>query len=244
MTRFARFFRLIADAVSLEIERDSCAHCLRLARADGGAVPPIYVDYVFAALVGRIRLRIRPDLQVSRVELCQPRPAYAARYGDLFQAPVHFAAAADRLCFSDEQWHAATESADAALVLVLEEHARILAERLPHPASDFVAEVQRAIVAAPPEARSAEDVARALHVSVRTLQRHLVAAGTTFRDVSESVRGELAAGYLGDPRVSIVEVAFLLGFSDQSAFNRAFRRWTGVSPGRWRRGQLRRAAGA
>jgi AraC-like DNA-binding protein len=84
-------------------------------------------------------------------------------------------------------------------------------------------------------------------VSVRTLQRKLVATGTTFREVSETVRGRLAEGYLTDPGVSIAEVAFLLGFSDQSSFNRAFRRWTGESPGRWRRGRAsiggRRRAG-
>jgi AraC-like DNA-binding protein len=44
-------------------------------------------------------------------------------------------------------------------------------------------------------------------------------------------------GYLNDPKVSIAEVAFLLGFSEQSSFNRAFRRWTGQAPGQWRRAQ-------
>lgn len=62
-----------------------------------------------------------------------------------------------------------------------------------------------------------------------------MAAGTTFKEVSETVRGRLAEEYLTDPQVSIAEVAFLLGFSDQSSFNRAFGRWTGLSPGRWRR---------
>jgi len=235
--RFARFFRLIADAVSLGIARDEREHCLCLATADGGAVPPVYVDYVFAALVSRIRMRIRPDLEVCRVELRQPEPPAASPYREVFRAPVQFGAVADRLCFSVEQWDSQTEQADAALALVLEEHARILAQRLPEVAAGFGADVQKTIAAAPPEAGSAEAVARALNVSVRTLQRKLVAHGTTFREVSETVRGRLAEGYLADPKVSIAEVAFLLGFSDQSSFNRAFRRWTGESPGRWRRGR-------
>ncbi len=110
-------------------------------------------------------------------------------------------------------------------------------ERIPHAASGFRADVQKAIASVLPEGGSAADVARALHVSVRTLQRKLVATGTTFREVSETVRSQLAEEYLTDPRVSIAEVAFLLGFSDQSSFNRAFRRRTGQSPGRWRRGR-------
>ena len=82
-----------------------------------------------------------------------------------------------------------------------------------------------------------EAVARALHMSVRTLQRRLVASGVTFREVADAVRMQLAEEYLSDRAVSTAEVAFLLGFSDQTAFNRAFRRWTGQSPGRWRRGR-------
>ena len=74
------------------------------------------------------------------------------------------------------------------------------------------------------------DIARVLNVSARTLQRKLVEAGTSFREVSDAIRGQLAQEYLNDGAVSIAEVAFLLGFSDQSSFNFAFRGWTGESP--------------
>jgi AraC-like DNA-binding protein len=234
--RFSRYFGLIAEGVSLGITDADEEHGLCLGRADGGHVPADYADYIFAALVIRIRMRIRPELQVRRVELCQPEPEAPGPYREAFGAPVHFGCPADWLWFSDEEWRSPTAGADAALARLIEEHARILAHRLPQPAG-FAAQVQKAIAAAPHEGGSAPDVARALNVSVRTLQRKLVATGTTFREVSEGVRGRLAQGYLTDRRVSIAEVAFLLGFSDQSSFNRAFRRWTGQSPGRWRRRQ-------
>ncbi|MDM7914128.1 MAG: AraC family transcriptional regulator [Candidatus Eisenbacteria bacterium] len=233
--RFARFFRLIADAVTLEVRRTGHEYQLCLERSDGGAVPPVYVDYVFAALVGRTRMRIRPDLRVLRVDLRQPAPQATAPYVEVFRAPVRFGADADRLCFTEEEWNAPTESGDAALARLLEEHARILAQRIPQAPPGFRTEVQKAIASTLPEGGSAVEVARALHVSVRTLQRKLVEIGTTFREMSDSVRAQLAEEYLTDPQVSIAEVAFLLGFSDQSAFHRAFRRRTGESPGRWRR---------
>jgi AraC-like DNA-binding protein len=236
--RFARFFELIADAANLSVGREDEGPCLCLATADGGPIPPVYVDYVFAALVTRIRMRIRPTLQVRGLELRRPEPPASAAYGEVFGAPVRFGAPADRLCFSDEEWGSPTESADDALARVLEEHARILGKRLPRPASGFLAAVEKAITSGPPDAGSAEHVARALHMSVRTLQRKLVANGTTFREISDTVRGKLAEGYLSNRKVSIAEVAFLLGFSEQSSFNRAFRRWTGESPGRWRRQRL------
>lgn len=233
--RFAGFFGLIADGIAPRVEEVGGGHALVLATERGGAVPPVYVDYAFAALVGRVRMRIRPGLKVQRVELRQPEPPAAARYREVFDAPVRFGAPADRLCFSSGEWAAPMDSADGTLALLLEEHARILERRLPRPTEGVVAEVQKVIAAAPADGGSVEAVARSLHVSVRTLQRKLVAAGTTFREVSDAVRGRLAEEYLEDPRVSIAEVAFLLGFSEPSSFNRAFRRWTGKAPGRWRK---------
>jgi hypothetical protein len=135
--RFARYFGLIAESVSLSIVESKGERCLCLATAGGGPVPPVYVDYVFAALVSRIRMRIRPALQVHRVELRQFEPRESAPYRDVFRAPVHFGAAADRLCSDAAEWEAPTESGDAALVTLLEEHARIMAQRAPRGAASF-----------------------------------------------------------------------------------------------------------
>jgi AraC-like DNA-binding protein len=83
-----------------------------------------------------------------------------------------------------------------------------------------------------------EKVATQLNMSVRSLQRRLKAAGTTFRTLLESVRKDLAATYVRDPDIELVEVAFLLGFSDQSAFSRAFKRWKGCPPSEARKSKL------
>lgn len=233
--RFARFFHLIAEALTLRVVEGSDEQALCLTTVDGDPVPPVYVDYVFAALVSRIRMRIRPQLRVQRVELRQPEPEFAAAYREAFRAPVRFGASADRLVFSAEEWRAPTESGDAALVALLEDHARILAQRARRATAGFLGDAQQAVVATLPDGASVVQVSRTLNCSVRTLQRKLVASGTTFRELTDSVRSQLAESYLADPAVSISEVAALLGFSEQSAFNRAFRRWTGESPGRWRR---------
>jgi AraC-like DNA-binding protein len=67
-------------------------------------------------------------------------------------------------------------------------------------------------------------------MSVRSLQRKLKEVGTTFRTLLDAVRKDLASTYVHDPDIELAEVASLLGFSDQSTFSRAFRRWTGHSP--------------
>jgi AraC-like DNA-binding protein len=237
---FSRFFRLIASAVHMDIETDGDERRLCVALADGAAVPGEYVDYVFAALVGRIRMRPRPGLRLRRVELRHPAPFDPAPWTDCFLAPVTFEAVADRLCFDRDEWEAPIEHADAALAAILEAHAATVAARAGEPDGAFVESVRRVLTTALTEAPNAETVARALHVSLRTLQRKLAAAGTTFREVSDGTRQRLAESYLADPRVSITEIAFLLGFSDQASFTRAYRRWSGEPPGVWRKRALGR----
>jgi AraC-like DNA-binding protein len=78
-------------------------------------------------------------------------------------------------------------------------------------------------------------VARRLGTSARTLQRRLREEGTSFAAELDAVRRERAEAFLRAPDVSIAEVSWLLGFAEQSAFTRAFRRWTGVAPTEWRR---------
>ena len=73
-------------------------------------------------------------------------------------------------------------------------------------------------------------VSRALGVSARTLQRQLRAEGTTFAAVLTALRQEMARPLLRDGRLAVSEVAFLLGYRDPSAFQRAFRAWHGLSP--------------
>jgi AraC-like DNA-binding protein len=72
-------------------------------------------------------------------------------------------------------------------------------------------------------------------MSSRSLQRHLRSDGTSHRDLVAEIRRDLAMRYLAERRIAIGEVAFLLGFSEVSAFHRAFKRWTGATPAEYRR---------
>jgi AraC-like DNA-binding protein len=76
-------------------------------------------------------------------------------------------------------------------------------------------------------------------MSARSLQRRLREEGTTFRNLVDEVRRDLAQDYIGDPGISLMEVAFVLGFSVYSSFSRAYKRWTGMSPGEGRRESLK-----
>jgi len=81
---------------------------------------------------------------------------------------------------------------------------------------------------------TARQVAPALGISERTLARRLAAEDTSFGQILDDIRRDMALGYLEDPAISLAQIAFLLGYADQSAFSNAFRRWVGRSPSRFR----------
>jgi len=85
------------------------------------------------------------------------------------------------------------------------------------------------------EAVTADDAAAAMHMSARTLQRRLEAEGTSFSDVLDATREEVARALLADPALPLAEVAYRTGFADLATFSRAFKRWTGKPPGQFRR---------
>ena len=87
-----------------------------------------------------------------------------------------------------------------------------------------------------------DDIADALHISIRTLQRRLQDEGISFQRVLEDARRQLARHYLNNPVLELNEAAYLLGYEDSNSFVRAFRTWEGIPPARWREEQRARAA--
>jgi AraC-like DNA-binding protein len=128
----------------------------------------------------------------------------------------------------------ATRAPDRGLFSLLDDHARRLASAA---ADAGLPERVRAAIAAdlPGREPSLKAVAGRLGQSRRSLQRRLEASGTGFAKLVAEVRRERAEAFLAAGNVSVAEVSWLVGFSEQSAFTRAFRRWTGRPPTRFRR---------
>jgi AraC-like DNA-binding protein len=121
-------------------------------------------------------------------------------------------------------------SADAALRQLLERFAADQLAKIPTSAP-FSERVRACILSMLPlGSLTADTVAARFSMSNRTLRRRLQEDATSYQELLDEVRAELARHYLTRERRGIDEVAFLLGFSDPSAFSKAFRRWTGQTP--------------
>jgi AraC-like DNA-binding protein len=194
-----------------------------------------YVEYTLAAVFLRTRIATNQLYPLVRVEFSQPRPANVSEHERIFDCPVRFGADACRLVIAREVWDTPRTGSDPALFSVLETHARMLLEQVPSP-DDIVGRVRKQIEA---ELRggdpSLESIARHLAMSPRTLQRRLREHDVLFNDVLDELRFRAAKTYLAQRDVAGTEVAYLLGFAEQSSLNRAFKRWSGQTPTEYRR---------
>ena len=166
--------------------------------------------------------------------LAEYRASRPIDFEELLGCPVTFEG-------TDESWVFTAADATAPLTGSIPD----VAEASDRIAADYIASLEEGAVAhdvrqallqmLPSGKFDQESVAAILHRSRSTLQRQLGAEGTSYRDILESTRQALARKYLRNEDYSQAQVAFMVGFSDQSNFARAFKRWTGQSPGEFQK---------
>jgi AraC-like DNA-binding protein len=171
----------------------------------------------------------------TAVHFEHPAPADRSTHQAVFGRALLFDQPTNALLFDRAWLEHAVPRADRRLLEVVEEHVRAMLAAQPTE-DDLVRllrdQIARSVCDGPP---SRSNMARQLAMSERTLQRRLAERGFGFKQLVEITRRELAVRYVKDPGTELTEVAFLLGYSELSAFDRAFRRWTGLSPLEYRR---------
>jgi AraC-like DNA-binding protein len=170
-----------------------------------------------------------------KVTFRHARPRDISEHRRVFQAPLLFGQAIDAVVIAREHLSLPLNLADPGLLEVLKGYARTLLHRiyLPETWADRAKQaISKGMYGQRPTVKA---VAKDLAVSPRSLQNKLKEEGMTFRELLDELRKETALSLLKDPEVTLYDVSFLLGFSEQSSFNHAFRRWTGASPNAYRR---------
>lgn len=221
-----------------QLVRVSMQGDLVVLRWDADASTGVLADTVaIAALVSFLR-RVLPHVSaVARVGFvfAAPDDRSRAAYNAFFGCQVGFGAAATEVALPVSWLAHRLPHSDPDVREQLDRQARALLLALPE-ADAFDIALQQALVRRLPEGEvGLALVAADLCLSVRSLQRRLQQRGLTWRTLLDRTRQRLAETYLADTTLQLGEVALLLGFSEQSALNRAFRRWTGTTPARWRR---------
>jgi len=187
-------------------------------------------ECTFASTLAAVKSLTGKELRPSMVAFRHAPPEDLSEYQRIFQTDVKFSMPFNRLVFNTAYLDWPVLSSNANLLSFFEQQADAMlgtlngGDRYTSKVTHLIAEHLKG------ELPKIDTIASALLMSARHLQRELQAEGTSFQKLLDNTRKELALRHLKNPMVSIHDIAFLLGFSEPSAFTRAFKRWTGTTP--------------
>jgi AraC-like DNA-binding protein len=241
LANLQRFFHVIGEGEDFEIERTGPLVTVRFRESEPGLRGQRHnSDYIAALLVRACRDMTRKRIAPRRAQFIHRRPNVPVGYDAYLGCPVEFDAPWDALVFSSDTLALPVIGADERLLKVLEDACRRVLG--PGPARpDILHDVRAAVLDAIGKGPlRLGDVGAALGIAPKTLERRLRSRQTTFSALVEDVRHELSKQFLRDTDLSLDQVAYLVGYTATAAWLRAFRRWTGITPGRYRQRHGRR----
>ncbi len=234
--RLTRFLHLLVDDFAVELSREDDLFRLALIpRCEQMQRNTFGQEILFKLIHGVASWLSGQRIGLFRVDCSYPRPPHASEYRFLFPGPVHFGQPVSALYFEASQLAVPIRQDKKSLTRFL---ARAPGDWLfvafdNQPTSQLVRETLKQRMN---RAVAAPDAARALHLSLRTLTRRLNEEGTTFQALKDELRRDLAIQLLTKTHTAIGLIGQEIGFQDSNAFYRAFRQWTGSTPGAYRLG--------
>lgn len=240
LDRLRRYLRLVADDHALHIRRVGTS--VRLTFVIGGGtrpVPPARYDSIFLTLQNFCQWMTGRPLKFQRLELSHDAPKDLRPYQRVFGCPICFGVRENSVIFAADDLAAPLPTANPILIDMLDALAgKKLREMDQTSVRQRVIERIRRTLPDGEPGRAA--IAGALNISERTLQRQLSEEGTSYQQLLDQTRRELAEQYLAQAHVSLGEVAYLMGFAEPSIFTRACKRWFQAAPGQVRARLLER----
>jgi AraC-like DNA-binding protein len=193
-----------------------------------------FSEFIALAVLRVLQRATNRDFAPRRVTFAHARNSGLREIHRILRCPAEFAQSSDSWGFPQSVMELPIISGDSRLLQLLQAHAEdLLSER--RSAAGLRGLVESQLLSMLPNGKvQTAAVARKLGMSVRSLTRHLAQEGTSFGEVLDRLRHRLALRYLEDRRISVQQIAWLLGYSEIGAFNHAFKRWTGTSPTRAR----------
>ncbi|MBW1943521.1 MAG: AraC family transcriptional regulator [Deltaproteobacteria bacterium] len=227
--RLERYIHIISKLVELEVDETGEGLSVFLRYKPVLTHVKARTDAFFAVLMSMCRVNYGKSLDPISVSFIHDEPSCSGKYFEMFRAPVYFGSDKNCLTLPGDKVDEPLEGYHPELARI---HDQIIITYLASlEKGDIVNRVKSAVIKELPSGRITDEIiADKLNTSARSLQRYLRNEGTTFSKVCDAVRAELAKDYVRDQGMSLSEVAFILGFSEQSAFSRAFKRWTGLTP--------------
>ncbi|MDD0841587.1 AraC family transcriptional regulator [Pseudomonas sp. Gutcm_11s] len=240
LQRVVRYSAVVTTSANLELIEQGSRYRLFYRPMPGVQAEQIATEALIACAVRLTRQSWAEMEFITAVELARPRPADVRPWENLLGCPVRFDAPCNAIEYAAQPLAQVLRTGNREVASGLDRVMNAYLQRLSPP--DLAGRVRDAIVRQLPHGEVQQGVvAEALGMSVRNLHRHLQKQATSFKELLDDSRRRLAFDYLREAECSVNEVCYRLGFNEPSSFNRAFRRWTGETPGQWRRHALQPA---
>ena len=235
LERLVLYHRLINDLDYLALQRQDRHFVLTLSpdKLVGSALH-YDIDMSNSIVNHMCRILLGENFRFAQLTVPALHPTPGSILESHFGTTVHYSGEVTRIFFSEADVLGKSPAANAVLARANDQ---VITDYLASFDQDQIAtraqsEIIRQLASG---SVNRDDIAAKLHMSPKTLQRRLVEEGTNFRQLLDETREHLARQYVKDSRLLLAEVTYLLGFSDTANFNRAFRRWTGMTPTRFRK---------
>jgi AraC-like DNA-binding protein len=196
--------------------------------------PRYAIESTFVSLLTATKILTGKSLRLCGVWFQYLPPASTTEYDRIFHTKLQFSMPINRLIFDANCLKWSILSRNSNLLPLFEQHAEAMLDKM-NRSDRYTQQVVQAIIQQlKGELPTIDAISHQLAISTRQLQRELKTEGTSFQQLLDTTRRELSLRHLKNPAIPIHDIAFLLGFSEPSAFHRAFKRWTGKTPRNYR----------
>ena len=233
LNRLVRFIHIVDQSASITVLENADTVCINWKKPSSVSQDGWQADGELSILMRMCRANYGEHLDPVSVSFTHSKPDCAGEYYAYFRSPISFSADQDCLVLAREAVDKVLPSSNPLMSQINDnEMIKYLAKLN---AEDIVQRTKAAIIEHLPDGRASDSViAESLNMSNRSLQRKLNERGTTFKKLLTEIRKELALKYIRSNQMTLTELSFQLGFSEISAFSRAFKQWTGNSPRQYR----------
>lgn len=236
LSNMIRYMRVFSDAVELdptELQRNGKLVWRYSVPHD--VVRRQFAEFAASGVLHDMRLAANRTFYPRLVTFRHTRRTSLDAFSQGFGCEVRFAQPDNALHFDPKDLDLPLLTADNALHTVLQDHCEMVLRDKSRNVPALIVSVERTIADHLTAGRATQsNVAAALGMSARTLSRRLAEQGTSFKTALDTLRASLAKAYLNESDLTLAEISYLLGYAQSGAFNDAFRRWTGTTPGQFR----------
>jgi AraC-like DNA-binding protein len=238
LERSLRFYALMLDDISGSLVREGTEARIVLRDGIGAAAPRTFAHEVLLMLLHGVACwLVGRRIPILRAQFAYPEPAHSAEYRLMYCTDLNFDGPNTAIAFDASYLDLPIVQNERTIKEFLRTAPENILVKYKN-GSSLSARIRRRLRQLPPaEVPDFETLAAQLNMTPATMRRRLHEEGASYQEIKDQLRRDLAIGYLSHSDRSVMDIALELGFSERSAFHRAFRKWTGASPGEFRRGQ-------